>query len=214
MARKPKPIDINKPRKHFTGLHLQQLIAKMNGTKAPKSVSRSNTQTSELCELGQSVEQIRKLQSLALERWKRDHPLLFHFALFQFHTGCRVSEVLSIHSSYITKEGSVYVKGLKGSADRVLKIPEDVHWWIDQREKGCKVFGDLDRFHIYREYRKQGISAIFGKNEKASVTHLPRHVISIDHATSAAGSKAVQIHLGHKDERSAETYTETPKGSS
>jgi len=179
----------------------------MTDQPGTRPVPCPNAQTSDLCIDGSTEMAIRSAINSALGLWKRSQPILYHLAVLQLNTGLRISEILSIHSSHISPEGRIFVKGSKGSRSRIVQPPTDLEFWLKEKDLNRYVFKDLNRFHVYREYRNRGISAKFGSNIKFSVTHLPRHLVGLDLKNINNAKEAIAINLGHRGDASADHYT-------
>jgi integrase len=125
---------------------------------------------------------------------------------FLIATGCRVSEALRIKPYDITIGGRIILKGSKGSKSAQYCVPECSQYFISCKKSGREPFGSFSRFQIYRIFKKHGISHTFGENQKASVTHLPRHIMALDITATTEDKQIVSDALRHKNEKNREFY--------
>ena len=140
-----------------------------------KSVSTPTAQNTTLCEL-----QARQAYNLWLMDTLREVEskcgVKFRVFVDLLATnGCRVSEVLPIHSRDIQFNGLVFIKGLKGSNNRMLASLLSHQYLIDKLATNALVFADYNRFYVYRELKKLGLYFTSENSTKFSITHAFRH---------------------------------------
>jgi len=92
-----------------------------------------------------------------------------------YTNGCRVSEILQIHSKNIRVDGSIFIHGLKGSNDRIIHSTYFSVQLMQMRLNNCFVFMDISRFYYHRLFVKLGLYSSFSTSEKRAVTHVLRH---------------------------------------
>lgn len=126
--------------------------------------------------------------------------------LLQKRYALRISETLSISHKNITSKGSIVVRGLKGSNDKFIDIPELRNWFIDCKLNSLLPFRGLSRFAVYRIYKKFNVN--YGENygNKIAVTHgfrykKVREIKEIENDLSLSS-----IVLGHKNINSTHYY--------
>ena len=107
-----------------------------------------------------------------------------------FYTGARESELVQLSKdSFNLKDGSVFIKGTKGSNDRDVDIPKELIRQILDLEND-KPFGVSTRMvrYIWSKYRlgKKGF-------------HCLRHTFAINTLEASKNISTVQVALGHKN---------------
>lgn len=126
--------------------------------------------------------------------------------LIQKRFALRISETLSITYKNITSKGSVIVKGLKGSNDKLIYLPELCNWFIECRVNKVDPFYGLSRFAVYRIYKKFNVNYEENYGNKIAVTHgfryaKVREIKEIENDLSLSS-----IVLGHKSINSTKHY--------
>lgn len=128
-----------------------------------------------------------------------------------FQTGARISEVLQLKSSDITKEWFVKIRGLKGSDNRVVKVEKPPFPVFINHRIDYYLFPEFSRFFIYRVCKKYNLKLQVQGMKKESVTHAFRHyyatqALNLQDETNAAGKS-----LGHKSRKSILHYDKEKK---
>lgn len=128
-----------------------------------------------------------------------------------FNTGARISEILQLKSSDITKEWFVKIHGLKGSENRVVKVPRPPFPYNIKRQYDYYLFNELSRFYIYRVCNKFNMKIKVSGIKNYSVTHSFRHyyatqLLNFQDEFNTAGKS-----LGHKSNRSIIYYDKEKK---
>lgn len=125
----------------------------------------------------------------------------------QFAGGCRISEVLAISYTDIDSLGRVTIRGLKGGETRVISSSFSAQFLLRQVALKANPFVGLDRFYVYRVYKRYGVSEYYGENKRASVTHLPRHEVALASKKIARDESTTKSQLGQKSVKSTAHYT-------
>lgn len=120
--------------------------------------------------------------------------------------GLRISEVLGIRPYDITSGGFIKINGSKGSASRLIACTLYADFFKQCKRNGAYPFNMYNRFVIYRLYKKHGISHKFDGNEKASVTHLPRHLLALQANQVEDETGIVTDALRHKSSKNKGYY--------
>lgn len=122
--------------------------------------------------------------------------------------GLRISEVLSILADDWRAGQKVFIRGKKGSFDRVVSV----RYFFTELRSFTFNYGCLqaagNRFYFYREFKKLGIIFQSSNSSKASVTHAGRHLLAdnlFQHGNDIELSKRT---LGHKSVNSTKHYVE------
>ena len=123
-----------------------------------------------------------------------------------YTNGLRISEVLQLKSSDIDARGNVFVKGLKGSNDRLCQCTYMKSELLYLRSTNSHLFSYTNRFYYYRLFKKLGLYIVYDSNENKAVTHSLRHsyIYSLQNITNNIESTA-QI-VGHKNSKSTTHY--------
>lgn len=130
----------------------------------------------------------------------------------QFAGGCRISEVLAVHFSHIDDLGKVTIHSQKGGVVRVVQSMFSAKILKNYKDLKSSPFLHIDRFYVYRIYKKLGISEVYGDNKRASVTHLPRHEVALASKKAKRENSTTQGQLGHKSAKSTEHYLKHKSG--
>lgn len=122
--------------------------------------------------------------------------------------GLRISEVLSISLNDFRAGSKVFVRGKKGSFDRVVTV----RFYRDEllsftANNSCLCFAG-SRYYYYREMKKLGIIFQSGNSSKASVTHAGRHLLADDIFQRGEDIELSKRTLGHKSVNSTKHYVE------
>lgn len=123
-----------------------------------------------------------------------------------FTNGLRISEVLQIHSSNIDARGNVFIKGLKGSNDRLAQVTYMRQQLLSLRSAGCRLFEYNSRFYYYRLFKKLGLYISYGHNENRAVTHSLRHAYIYSVQSLANNIDSTALIVGHKNSKSTNHY--------
>jgi site-specific recombinase XerD len=120
--------------------------------------------------------------------------------------GLRISEVLGVKTVHLIGANKILIKGLKGSGDRIIIID----FMSELRGLYCHyngfVFFGINRFFVYREYKKIGIGLQFENSKNAAVTHAPRHLFIRELKSGGVSTEALQGQLQHKSIKSTKHY--------
>lgn len=129
----------------------------------------------------------------------------------QFLYGLRISEVLNITYSDIKYNGSILVKGLKGSNDRIVVPVKFMVYWINFKKHKLVISKSFNRFYFYRLYKKKGVyDSLFSKSNK-SVTHIMRYNYIIQLIKTGENIEQIQQLIGHKSINSTIYYVNSLK---
>lgn len=118
----------------------------------------------------------------------------------------RVSEVLEIKCADIKSTGHLIIRGKKGSEDRIITTTLS-----DSYLRKCKLhsfdpFSHLNRWYIYREFKKLGIEHKFQGKTKNSVTHYYRQMtLRLFHVEQEKINTRAKL-SGHKNKKSLKYY--------
>lgn len=171
-----------------------------------KSGMRPDAQTIRLCQAPESQGLAGSIPMTTIEKMKRENIRLYYLYEFMIATACRITEALNLTNSDVTMTGHVRLKGSKGSKDRTIHGGMASTYLIKRSINRQQLWQDWNRFYVYREFKKYGISQIIGLNKKASVTHLPRHIVSSQIKKAGMSQKESIQALGHKTTKANDYY--------
>lgn len=170
------------------------------------SVLTPDAQTATKCE----VPELEKRQAWAGEvvekvarmRGHRD-AIVLDLLLF---SGCRVSEVCNIAPDDILSNTHVYVRGLKGSSDRVCVLGRMTDFLDFKYRLSWAWNRGLNRWYVYRLCKEYGVYEEVLGNRRLAVTHSGRHELIIGLQQAGLGTKEIAEFMGHRRVTSTEHY--------
>ena len=122
--------------------------------------------------------------------------------------GLRISEVLDIKADDWRAGNKAFIRGKKGSFDRVVSV----RFFYNELRSFTFNYGCLaaagNRFYFYREFKKLGIIFQSSNSSKTSVTHAGRHLLADDLYQHGNDIELSQRTLGHKSSNSTKHYVE------
>lgn len=125
--------------------------------------------------------------------------------------GLRISEVLKVNVYDITNQGSVLIKGLKRSDNRIVYPVEFRSFWINAGSSVLPIGLIFSRFYYYRLFRKLGYSGKYGSNQKDSVTHYFRHELVLSLKKQGYDKRSISQFLSHRSLKSLDHYEKNKK---
>lgn len=171
-----------------------------------KSVKKPFAQSLAMCEVPK-LSQLKNTLNNILD--KRNTQLgIYEKAIIelQFLYGLRISEALNIHYSDVLFNGSIKIKGIKGSENRIVYPVQFRDFWIHLHNSSATIPASYNRFYFYRIYKKFGISGIMGSNTNTSVTHYLRYMFVKQLVDSGQDFQQIKHILGHKSIKSTIHY--------
>lgn len=138
---------------------------------------------------------------------------VFELAVIElmFMWGLRVSEVLQVNTSDISKSGNIRIKALKGSNFRVVRSSLYSSFWLDSDATILPLNAVYSRFYFYRLFKRVGLYGHFGNNCNNSVTHYFRHLRGLDVQDTFNDWDLTANALGHKSSKSTLYYGKRQK---
>lgn len=136
---------------------------------------------------------------------------LRRFIYLQSISGTRVSELLNISYLDIISPTILRIKGLKHSSDRLLHIDRYCDYFGFCKLNQIQPFASLDRFYIYREYKKLGFVVSFLDSNKKAVTHSFRYRYIKKLKDNDVDISLIQKEIGHKTQKTTERYEQRSK---
>ena len=131
---------------------------------------------------------------------------LRRFIYLQSISGARVSELLNITYLDIISPTILRIKGLKHSSDRLLHIERYCDYFGFCKLNQIQPFASLDRFYIYREYKKLNLVVSFIGSNKKAVTHSFRYRYIKKLKDNEVDISLIQKEIGHKTQKTTERY--------
>lgn len=136
---------------------------------------------------------------------------VYRIALIQFSSGARITQVLRLNSSMIANSGLITLPALKFSNEIIVSIPELTSFFLYCKQSGSAPFVNLDRFYVYRLYKKVGLYIYFGKHYKQAVTHSFRYLFAQSLIDNNQQLESAQTFLRHKSINSTKHYVRNKK---
>lgn len=136
---------------------------------------------------------------------------LKRFIYLQSISGARVSELLNIKHSDIISPTILRIKGLKHSEDRLLHIDRYCDYFSLCKSNLIQPFASLDRFYVYREYKKLNLVISFIGSNKKAVTHSFRYRYIKKLKDNEVDISLIQKEIGHKTQKTTERYEQKSK---
>ena len=131
---------------------------------------------------------------------------LKRFIYLQSISGARVSEILNIKYTDIISPTILRIKGLKHSNDRLIHIDRYSEYFGFCKRNMIHPFGTLNRFYVYREYKKIGFIVSFLDSNKKAVTHSFRYKYIKNLKDNNVEISLIQKEIGHKTQKTTENY--------
>lgn len=145
-----------------------------------------------------------KVQEVLLKSTVPD--TLKRFIYLQSISGARVSEILNIQYTDIINATVLRIRGLKHSDDRLIHIDRYLDYFIFCKVNMIHPFANLNRYFIYREYRKLGFVVSFVDSNRKAVTHSFRYSYIKHLKDNNVEISLIQKEIGHKIQKTTENY--------
>lgn len=160
-----------------------------------KLCDNRNIETPDISRISCSINALKKISNK-----------LYYLAIILLAGGLRISEALNIKHSDISPLGFVKISGLKGSNEKIIQAGIATEFFIKCKSIPINPFQEYNRFFVYREFKKIGLSLHINKNTKASVTHIFRHLAAQESKKIGANQETIKRQLGHKQIKSTGFY--------
>ena len=122
-------------------------------------------------------------------------------------SGCRISDLLAINHTSISRAGNISILQGKGSSALIVQPVFFREFWSDVKKHKLTPMEFYNRFYFYRLYRKFGIVYHKTNKKNAFVTHAFRKALADDIYNIDGNAKRVQGALGHRSATSTKHYT-------
>lgn len=191
--------------------NLQLYLKTDKGKRGVNAVTNPPAQTATLLQPElEAIEQIVEQAKGVLQNQNIPRVLRAVIEL-QLNYGLRISEVLNITSSDISKMGHIRIRGAKGSSDRIVIPYMFASFWVNEAGPLLPLFSTYSRFWFYRQYKNLGLYAVFGNSRVSSVTHLFRHLNILSLKENFNETELTQKFIGHKSINSTKHYENKKK---
>jgi len=120
--------------------------------------------------------------------------------------GLRITEVLGIKCIDILRNNQLRIRGAKKSENRIVTPVKYTEYFRKCKEGGANPFDVVNRFYIYREYKKYGINLIYNSNQHNAVTHALRYLLIKMYDKENISIADIQREIGHKSVKSTKIY--------
>lgn len=188
------------------GHHIERLVNGYKSTEQVKSVPTPSAQVATMCQQSSNEEVIINRIMYVIES-KTDVPRVVRAVLeLLFLNGCRISEVLSICGRDVTRQGHIYMRGGKGSQDRVLVSAVHRDFWLKMRGGSWQLGSVYSRFFFYHRFRRLGVQLSRVGYQKKAVTHAMRHLVVRNVSDTDIDDAAISTYIGHKSEKNLKYY--------
>lgn len=193
-------------RKLYAFLGAGKKERRVNSVTTPPALS------AKLCELSHNTSAALDALYNNIQKLNLYNPLVYYIASLQFEHGLRISEVLHISHYNLLNTGHFYLSGAKGSNSRVYYSSVTRAYFIRCKKYNFDPFDDINRFFVYRTYKKFAISFTDFEHKHTSVTHAMRHYIAQEIYDTKKDTAIVGDFLRHKSKTSTDYYVDK-KGS-
>ena len=139
-------------------------------------------------------------------------PLAVRYIIWiQFHSGCRINEVLALTRNDCNVNNIIKLKASKWGLARIVNIPLLNNVPICKISGMGLIFADYDRFFIYRLCKARGIYFRKGNLKVNSVTHSFRAAYAASILEVSEQSQDTARAMGHKSSKTIEYYAKSRK---
>lgn len=136
---------------------------------------------------------------------QRNHRL-YIVAKLMYVNALRVSEIIKLRCNQVLADGSIKIETLKGGNNKIIYSDEFSEFFKAYYKGTGSIFADFNRFYIYREFKKCGITEPKGKKKYIKVTHALRHKRALFLQSQGIETKDIKTALSQKSEKSTLHY--------
>ena len=171
-----------------------------------KSVPTVPAHNAGLCGVNQpDTSEIEKLYFLYARNRFCNQDLRFIIEL-QVLNGLRITECLNITAADCLDLDTLCIRTLKGGRNRIIKIKYNKYFIQGEKKYKQTLSQRIDRFYVYRIYRKLGIYQRFNYNKHDSVTHYFRHNICKMLKDKGLDNKTISDYMGWRGDKTILYY--------
>lgn len=123
--------------------------------------------------------------------------------------GLRVSELIDAKMVFVNKAGQIYIKGKKGSANKLVSSLYQREYWAKFSGWVVNPCSIVSRFSWYRFLKSQGVYLAEKGKVNMSVTHVPRKLKAFELFEGGFDVEQVAEVVGHKNVNSTNYYNPT-----
>lgn len=170
------------------------------------SVLNTNAQIKKPCYVGAVAMATKETARHKLEANRARLGRYYELGLLMYYTGCRITEALNIEIGDITERGDVYIKGLKGSDNRLVTVQVIADFMVKAKRNQVNPFHHMNRFSAYRLYKQIGIGKLKKGRFHMSITHSFRDDFVKNTRSIEMSERDRSKSIGHKSTNSTEYY--------
>lgn len=126
--------------------------------------------------------------------------------------GLRISEVLALTYNDIRSDGSLFIRGLKGSSNRIVYTRNQYSCLSVSISSNELIFHNYNRFYFHRLFKRLGIYQPSVGSDKMIVTHIFRHNYISQLQKDFNDLELTRKSVGHRSEKSTLHYINKNKG--
>jgi integrase len=176
-----------------------------------KTVLKPNAQTNTVCDTDEGQIGSYQWSVQTAQRLGKESKELMRIFVFQFETGCRISEVLGVQHSDILRDGSIKISGRKGSNNRIVNCSRLADDFVQCRKSKINPFGSFNRFFIHRKFVQYGVIFQSKNSKKRSTTHALRQLKAESIRENENSNDLISQTLGQKNTKNANYYGKSAK---
>lgn len=148
------------------------------------------------------INQVRK----TYERMMTENQRFAAIFMIQAWSGARISEVLQVKSLDVIDSQTVVIRSLKHSRNRIVTLPFPVDYLIQVSKIQYDIFIGINRFQVYRFYKRYGIVMRTKAGFYNKVTHKLRYDYILKIQAAVNDVDVTRDIVGHKARRTTEHY--------
>jgi len=175
------------------------------------SVMTPPAQFTTLCEVPTDVDKLSKRLHSIISPVHPAPIIIKAVVELMYLNSLRISEVLKIKGSDISKIGNIFIHASKGSQDRWTVVSIYREFWLSFRSSPIELGSTYSRFYFYREFKKLGIHFKQKGNKNSSITHAFRHLSVTSQQQQVKNISASARSLGHRSTKSTKHYDSKSK---
>lgn len=181
------------------------IITKLNENTVKSVVTPPAQYTKQCVELSPDVQEIVTKVNNLIASEKTAYPMRVLLSVMM-DNALRVSEVIRISHYDIDNLGRICIKGMKGSADRIITSSRYKEYFLRCKSSQVDPFGLYNRYFLYRFFKNNGLILQFDKGTRNAVTHALRYISIKEMKQAGYKDETKQRFTGHKSRKNVEYY--------
>jgi integrase len=171
-----------------------------------KTVSSPTTQTPGLLQAKTGAELLYDAVRTWCVESREESEAVRAIVHLQLLYGLRVSEVLSIHGGVISFDGTIKIRVSKSDGYVFVRDDVFIDFWVGKvRNLGLNI-SYINRFYLYRLYKRKGFYILKSDNVNNSVTHSLRQLRASLIENQFNDKESVKAVLNHRSIKSSQYY--------